>query len=160
GTDVGEVKAFFQFGQEVFIDAALEPEQRSDAGEDTARLAQALLDLVINGAKDHAVNLYRASSSEPRTQRSGVSGGSDSRLLRCAACAARTERSYPFQLLGRHGAAPDRAPARPVAVAASRYRQAQPGRPGAQLATAAVTHLRELDLDGPHAEAVQLEQAV
>src|SRR5215471_17035599 len=47
-----------------------------------------------------------------------------------------------------------------MAVAASRYRQAQPGRPGTQLTAAAVAHVRELNLDGPQAEVAQLEQAV
>jgi acyl transferase domain-containing protein/NADPH:quinone reductase-like Zn-dependent oxidoreductase/acyl carrier protein len=41
------------------------------------------------GANAHVV-LQQAPSSEPRTERSGVSGGADGRLLRCAPCAART----------------------------------------------------------------------
>jgi len=40
---------------------------------------------------DEVVQLF---SSEPRTQRSGVSGCRDGRLLRCAACAAQTETAF------------------------------------------------------------------
>src|SRR5207248_446719 len=41
------------------------------------------------GAPSRRTRLLARAEAEPRTQRSGVSGGG--RLLRCAACAARTE---------------------------------------------------------------------
>ena len=65
GADIGEIEAFFQFAEELLIDASLEMKQLRDAAEEAARLGQALLDLFENGA-EHGWDLTLVSRDAKR----------------------------------------------------------------------------------------------